>query len=208
MVQIAERASILDQEVDKITLIERANHLWDRQAIFDWEMVDISSCDSNTVSDDDSIDEGKDGSAFNSPSREDNAANYYTHIDPQIIPQLHVCAQRSFADQPAELLNPSSTRCVMCYSAINGKSGKLCKRCGRYATCKPHNVPASLDYPAPSIYSASEMENPLESSQRSAEVSLHSLVDDISYQDRQDSSCLNCGNIDMWPELPSVCPAR
>lgn len=195
MVQIAERASILDQEADKILIIERANHLWDRQAIFDWEMAAISSCNSSIVSDDTSMDEEGDGSGFNS---------YYTETDPQITLQQRSLAQVSpYPCQPTLLLNPSSARCLMCNRALNAGSGTLCEGYGRfsptYATGKLQNVQASPDIPAPSIYSASDKDKQLDPSQRRAEVSLHGLVDDTSYQDRQHPSCLGCGNTDMWP---------
>ena len=120
MVQIAERASILDHEADKILLIERANHLWDRQAIFDWELVAISSCDSSIFSDDDSIDDEENGSGFNSPRREDDVANYFTEIDPPITPQSPFLTQELFTCQAAPLLDPSSARCIMCKGPLTG----------------------------------------------------------------------------------------
>lgn len=126
MVQIAERASILDQEADKILLIERANHLWDRQAIFDWEMVAVSSCGSSIVSDDDSIEDEPNDSGFNIPSREDDVANYYTETDPPVTPQLPLFAQDLFACQPAPLFNPLSARCIMCKGALTGSFCLYC----------------------------------------------------------------------------------
>ena len=126
MVQIAERASILDQEADKILLIERADHLWDRQAIFDWQILAVSSCNSSVISEDDSIDEEGNGLGFNSPSREDDVANYYTEVDPPITLQQPFVAQELFACQPAPLLNPSSARCLICKGALTGSFCLYC----------------------------------------------------------------------------------
>ena len=43
MVQIAERASILDEKADKMHLIESANRQWDGQATFEWYLTDNSA---------------------------------------------------------------------------------------------------------------------------------------------------------------------
>ena len=201
MVQIAERASILDREADKILLIERANHLWDRQAIFDWEMVAFSSC-SSIVSDDDSIDEEGNGLAFNSPSREDNIANYYTEIGSQITLKQPFSAQELFACQLAQPSDPSWTKCHSCGVALIAETGTLCDSCSRYfPPCeagKLHHAQASLTIPAPSIYSAPQIDDGVDSSQGMAEASFHSLVDNTSYQGTQHSSCLGCDTA-MWP---------
>ena len=126
MVQIAERASVLDQEADKILLIERANHLWDRQAIFDWEMVAVSSCNSSIVSDDKSIDGEGDGSGIDSPSREDDVANCYTEIDPPITPQQPFWAQELYTCHEGLFLNPSPASCIRCKGPLTGSFCLYC----------------------------------------------------------------------------------
>ena len=126
MVQVAERTSILDQEADKILLIERANHLWDRQAIFDWEMVAVSSYNSSVISDDDSIDDEGNGLDFKSPRWEVDVANYYTETDPPFTPQQPFFATELFACQPAPLLSPASARCIMCKGPLTGSFCLYC----------------------------------------------------------------------------------
>ena len=133
MVQIAERASILDQQADKILLIERANHLWDTQAMFEWDLVDDSSCNSSIVSDHDSIDEEGNGSGFNSPSWEGVAVSDPTEPDPPSTPQRPYDAHDISVYEPDPLLNPSSTMCQLCDGPLNAKSETLCDSCCRYS---------------------------------------------------------------------------
>ena len=211
MVQIAERASLLDQEADKNLLIERANQLWDRQAMFEWDMVDESSCNWSTTSDSDSSDAEGNGLRFNSLSWEDEVAKVSTEPDLLNTLQQSPYAQQFYAYQPAQqfyacqpdqILNPSSTR--------HGYDGSL--NAGPQALSYPYNqyplvgatdklqyAQTSLNGPTPSIYSVSEAEKQFDVSQRTPKGSLQSPVDDISYQNMQHSRCLSCGATTMWP---------
>ena len=204
MVQIAERASILDQGADKILLIERAHRLWDKQAAFEWALGDVSSCNSSIVSDNDSIDEEGNGSGFNSPSWEGIPASDPTKPDPSSTLQWPPYAQELSAYEPDPLLNPSSTTCQLCDRPLNAESETLCDSSGRYslayATGKLQHAQVSLNIPVPSIYSVSEADMQLDISQRTAKGSLYSPSDDTSYQNMQHSSCLSCGVTVMWPE--------
>ena len=200
MVQIAERASILDQDADRTLLIERANHLWDRQATFGWEMVDVFPCDSSTGSDDDSIDEEEDGLGFNSQIRQDDLANDYTELEPPSALQQSPYAQDLFAYQLDRLLNPLWTICLMCNMAFNAVLGTLCERCSRYSSA--YNT-AKLQHAqcmaVSSNYPASELDREFDSSQTTAEASSHSLADDANYQNTEQPSCPARGDIASWP---------
>ena len=202
MVQIAERASILDQEADKILLIERANHLWDTQAMFEWDLVDVSSCNSSIVSDDDSIGEEGNSSGFNSPSWEGVAVSDPTEPNPPSTLQRPHAALDLLASEPDPLLNYPSTTCQLCDGPLNAKFETLCDSCCRYslpyATGMLEYEQAPLDIPAPSIYSVSEADKQLDVSQRTAKGSLQSPVDDTSFQSVQQTSCLSCGVTTMW----------
>ena len=203
MVQIAERASILDQDADRTLLIERANHLWDRQATFGWEIMDVFPCDSSTGSDDDSIDEVEDGLGFNSQIRQDDVANDHTELEPPSALQQSPYAQELFTYQPDPPPDPSWTKGHSCDMPLNTDVGTLCDSYSRYPppceTGRLHDAQASLTTPALSIDSASKKDKELNSSQGMSEVSLHSLADDTSYRNKRYSSCLGCGNVDLWP---------
>ena len=162
MVQIAERASILDQDADRTLLIERANHLWDRQATFGWEMVDVFPCDSSPGSDDDSIDEEEDGLGFNSQIRQDDVANDYTELEPPSALQQSPYAQDLFAHQLDRLANPLWTICLMCNMAFMAVLGTLCDRCSRYSAAYDTGTQqvAYCHYPSSNPL-ASEVDRPL-----------------------------------------------
>ena len=200
MVQIAERTSILDQEADKIFLIERANHLWDRKAIFEWYMV---SCNSGNVSDSDSSDEEGNGSGFESSTWEDDIAKISTEPDPASSLQQLPYAQQFYAYQPDQILNPSWTS--------HGYDGPF--NVGPEvlsdlydqdplvgATNQLQHAQASLDRPTPSSHSVSEANKQFDISQETAKGGLHNPMDHTSYQNMQHFSCISCHDPVLWPE--------
>lgn len=204
MVQIAERAPILDQEADKILLIERANHLWDRQAVFEWEMVEDSSCNSSIVSDGNSIDEERNGSHFSVPTWEDDVANVST--EPDLLSTLHQSpyAQQLYTCQPYQILNPSSTS--LGYDGpLNAGPEVLSDLYGQDPlvgeTDQLQYAQASLDRPTPSSYSVSEANKQFDVSQETAKGGLHNPMDHTSYQNMQHFSCISCQGVPaLWPE--------
>ena len=203
MVQIAERVSILDQEADKILLIERANHLWDRQAAFEWEMVDDTLCNSSIVSDGSSADEERNGSHFSGPTWEDDLAKVSTELDLLSNLEQSPYARLLFACQPAESLNPSSTG--------HGNDGPLHAELEVLsdlygqdplvgATDELQHAQASLDRPTPSSYSVLEADKQFDISQETAKGGLHNPMDHTSYQNMQHFSCISCHDPVLWPE--------
>ena len=203
MVQIAEKASLLNQEADKNFLIERANQLWDRLAIFDWDMADECSCNWSTTSDSDSSDAEGNGSRLNSLSWEGDVAKVSTEPDLLNTLQQSPYAQELYAYQSDQISNPSSTRHGFDGSLNAGPEASNYPY-GQYplvgATYKLQYAQTSLYGPTPSIYSVSEAGKQFDVSQRTPQGSLQSPVDDISYQNMERSSCLSCGAITMWPE--------
>ena len=195
MVQIAERTSILDQEADRIRLIERANQLWDRQAMFEWDMVDVSSCNSGIISDGDSIDEERSGSGFNSPLSEDVVTIDLTEPDQPNTRQQPPDAEELFAYQTDPFLNPSSATCLLCVRSLSAESGVLCDYCGQYslgyATDKLQHAQASVDTPAPSLHSPFEW--------KLLEGRFQCLPYDANRQCMQRSRCLICNITAMRP---------
>ena len=203
MVQIAEKASLLDQEADKNLLIERANQLWDRQAMFEWDMVDESSCNWSTTSDSISSDAEGNGSSFNSLSWEGDVAKVSTEPNLLNTRQQSPYAQGLYAYQPDQTLDTSST-CHGFDRSLNTGPEASNYPYGQYplvgATDKLQYAQISLDGPTPSIYSISEAEKQFDVSQKTPKGSLQSPVHDVSYQNMQHSSCLSCGATTMWPE--------
>ena len=197
MVQIAERTSILDQEANKMLLIERANHLWNRQAMFEWDMVDVSSCNWSGISDRDSIDAEGNGSRFNSPTWEDDGANDFTEPNPTSALQLPPYAEE-FTYLPRQLLNTPSGKCPRCFKA---GSGIFCTRCNlANATCKLQHAPASPDTLAPTVHSTMDRSVQLRASQMKVDESRYlCLPYHTDGQYMQHSSCLSCGVTAMWP---------
>ena len=200
MVQIAERTSILDQEADKIFLIERANHLWDRKAMFEWYMV---SCNSGDLSDSDSSDEEGNGSGFESSTWEDDIAKVSTEPDPASTLQQLTYAQQFYAYQPDQILNPSSTSHGYdgplhagpeAWSDIYGQDPFV------GAMDQLQHAQASLDRPTPSNYSVSEANKQFDVSQETAKGGLHNPMDHTSYQNMQHFSCISCHDPVLWPE--------
>ena len=200
MVQIAERVSILDQEADKILLIERANHLWDRQAVFEWEMVDDSSCNSSIVSDGNSIDKERNGSHSSGPTWECDVS-----YEPDLLCTLQESpyAQQLYTYQPDQILNPSSTSHGY-EGPLNAGPEVLSDLYGQDplvgVTDQLQDAQASLDRPTPSNYSVSETNKQFDVSQETAKGGLHSPMDHTSYQNMQHFSCISCHNPVLWPE--------
>lgn len=200
MVQIAERTSILDQEADKILLIERANRLWDRQAIFEWYMY---SCNSSDISDSDSSDEEGNDSGFESSTWEDDTAKVSTEPDLLNALQQPPYAQQFYGYQPDQILKPSSKTRHWYEVPLSAGPEALSDPYGQDpligATDELQHAQASLDGRTPSNYSVSEADNQFNVSQRTPKGNLQSPVDDISYRNMQLSSCLSCGATTMWP---------
>ena len=198
MVQIAERTSILDQEADKILLIERANHLWDRQATFEWDMVDHSSRNWSITSNADSIDAEGIGSLFNSWIWKDDVANDFSVPEPPSTLQQPPYAQELFAYRPDPLVNSPRKKCYQCNMTFEARSGISCVRCSRVSfACTPHmskHAQAPPDIPALPMCLDNQ-----DFFQKTAKDSLHSLMDETSHQDMQNSSCLGCGVTATWP---------
>ena len=203
MVQIAERASILDQEADKILLMERANHLWDRPAIFEWNVRYFYSYSPSNASDDDPIDEEGDGSGFNSQTRQDDAANDHTELEPPSTLQQPPYAQEIFTYQPAPLLDPSWTTCHLCSKALTAKADTFCESCSRHSLAyATHELPLAFSFQCGHASSSNfgwEHNKKSDASQRRAEVTFHDFMDDTSYHHTQHFGCLGCGTTDLWP---------
>ncbi len=182
MVQIAEKASILDEDADRIRLIEKADHQWDRQARFEWDIVEVNPCKSSSGSIGDPGDGEWNGSGFNSPTWEDLVTNESVELNPP----------SAFAYQPDHLLNPSSTTCHWYDGPLNAGPQALSDPWSRdslaYATDKIQHEQASLDIPAPSVHPASDRNVQLHASQ--------SKVKDRGLY----LPCLNCGVTLMCPE--------
>ena len=173
--------------------------------MFEWDMVDDSSCNWSITSDDDSINAERNGSRFNSPSWEDDVAK--VSIKPDLLNTLHHSphAQQFCAYQPDQILDLSSTRYGYDRSLNAGPEALSCPYGEDLlvgVTDKPQDAQTSLNGLTPSIYSILEADKQFNISQRTPKGILQSPMDDISFQNMQHSSCLSCGATTMWPEAP------
>ena len=192
MVQIAEKASILDEDADRIRLIEDADHQWDRQAMFEWDIVEFNSCKSSSGSIGDPGDEEWNGSGFNIPTWEDFVTNEFIESNPPSALRRVSYTQEAFAYQPDQLLNPSSTTCHWYDGPLNAGPEALNDPWSQdslaYGTDSLQHAQACLDIPASSVHAALDRNVQLHASQ--------SKVKDRGLY----LPCLDCGATAMWPD--------
>ncbi|KAK3174447.1 hypothetical protein OEA41_001693 [Lepraria neglecta] len=116
MVQIAERAYLLDDQVDKIGLIENAHRQWDGQAIFEWQWDDRSV--SEGARDSDSI------SGLNEPLEQSSSDDAMRNLE---YAQENPLDQHSDGIQPSLFFPPIETVCFMCGGLLDAEG--LCVPC-------------------------------------------------------------------------------
>ena len=107
MVQIAERAYLLDDQADKIGLIENAHRLWDGQATFEWQWEDRSV--SKGTEDSDSI------SGLNEPLEQSSSDDAMWNLE---------YAQENPLDQHPDEMQPSlffPPICFMCRGLLDAE---------------------------------------------------------------------------------------
>ena len=116
MVQIAARAYLLDDQADKIRLIENAHRQWDGQATFEWQWDDRSV--SEGAKDSDSI------SDLNEPLEQSSSDDAMRNLE---YAQENPLDQDPDGMQPSLFFPPIEMVCFMCGGFLDDEG--LCVPC-------------------------------------------------------------------------------
>ncbi|KAL2038935.1 hypothetical protein N7G274_008275 [Stereocaulon virgatum] len=140
MVQIAERASILDEKADKMHLIESANRQWDRQAIFEWSITDDSA--SESTEDPEDVESQRSCFSCGAFLCPDGSCPFCLSqsSDGSIWEEINLAGNSSKKTFPQERLTPEAPRSAPgiwdpgCYQALGtsvpGSERSTCHSCG------------------------------------------------------------------------------